>query len=124
MIELDHLIVPVAAFDKAVSFYRDVLGFEYLGRNAPFEIFRVNASLTLDLMENAHVETMHLAFACDAATFAGIRQRLRDRGVAVGSDVFDRDNVIGKNPFGARGTASAFYFFDPDGHNLEARCYR
>ncbi|MBI3432038.1 MAG: VOC family protein [Hydrogenophilales bacterium] len=123
MICLDHLILRVRSTPDAVEFYNQVLGFKHVGRAGPFEVVRVSPSLTIDLMQEEPKGPVHLAFSLDNASFYGLHSRLISRNIPFGGDVFVRDGLIAENPFGARGLAKAFYFYDPDGHNLEARLY-
>ena len=118
---LDHLILPVSDATQSARFYRDVLGFTHEGRRGPFDVVRVNAQLTLDLMQRTPPDSMHLAFHLDRAAFDAVHERLVARGIAYGAGPFERDGRIAANDYGARGNALALYFYDPDGHNLEIR---
>lgn len=118
---LDHLILPVRDAAASARFYRDVLGFAHEGRRGPFEVVRVNADLTLDLMQRTPPEGTHLAFHLDREAFDAVRERLVERGIAYGAGPFDRDGRVAANDYGARGNALALYFYDPDRHNLEIR---
>lgn len=123
MISLDHLIVHVTNPAASVQFYRDILGFHHEGRAGPFEIVRVNPGLTLDLMQSVPNTQAHLAFSVDRPTFDAVLERLRERAIPFGGEVFERDGRVAANAFGARGMADAVYFYDPDRHNLELRVY-
>jgi catechol 2,3-dioxygenase-like lactoylglutathione lyase family enzyme len=123
MIHLDHLILPVTNPSRSVKFYTKIIGLTHLGRAGPFEVIRVNSSLNIDLMTDASPRQMHLAFAVDRITFDSMRARLAGQDIAIGSDTFTRDGYTAPNPFGAGGMADSFYFYDPDNHNLELRCY-
>ena len=123
MISLDHTILRVKCTAKSVDFYRKILGFNHIGRAGPFEIIRVNPSLTIDLLQDEPKDPVHLAFSFDSVSFYELRARLVSQNIPLGGDVFVRDGRISENPFGALGVARAFYFYDPDKHNLEARLY-
>jgi glyoxylase I family protein len=123
LITLDHTILRVRDLHKSVDFYTHVVGLSHAGSTGPFEIIRVGTSLTLDLMQEAPKDQVHLAFSLDPDSFEALRTRLVQRGIPFGGDVFTRDGRISENTFGARGIARAFYFYDPDQHNLEARLY-
>jgi hypothetical protein len=84
---------------------------------------RVNEGLTLDLLGEAPRDPVHLAFCLDRAGFDAVRRRLIERSIAFGSTPFDRDGGPLRQSEGARGMADAWYFYDPDGHNLEVRSY-
>ena len=120
---LDHTILHVANPSISLQFYRDILGFRYEGKAGPFEVVRVNADLTLDLMQSSNNAQTHLAFSVDRPTFDAVLNKLRERDIPFGGGVLERDGRIAANAFGARGMAQAFYFYDPDQHNLELRLY-
>ena len=123
MIHLDHLILPVTEPRRSVEFYTKLIGLTHLGSAGPFEVIRVNSSLNIDLMSHPSPGQMHLAFAVDRITFDNVRTRLAGQDITIGSDVFTRDGYTAPNPYGAHGMADSFYFYDPDNHNLELRCY-
>lgn len=123
MATLDHIILRVSDPAASARFYRDVLGFRLDGGAGPFELVRVNDSLTLDLMHEPPRDMMHLAFCLDRASFEAVQTRLRERSIAFGSAPFDRGGGPLAQSLGARGMADAWYFYDPDGHNLEVRSY-
>ncbi|KAF0815098.1 hypothetical protein IGB42_00175 [Andreprevotia sp. IGB-42] len=83
----------------------------------------MNDGLTLDFLQQAPMEPIHLAFAVDRSTFHNVHQRLIEHGIAFGGDTFNRDGRIGANAFGAAGMAESIYFHDPDQHNIEIRLY-
>lgn len=123
MIYLDHLIVRVKDASRSVDFYTNIVGFSHEGKVVPFEIIRINETLTMDLLQETPKDPIHLAFSLDQDSFRNLHQRLSDRNIPFGSGVFERDGLVDTNFYGARGLAKAFYFYDPDGHNLEARLY-
>ncbi|HEX8979840.1 MAG TPA: VOC family protein [Parasulfuritortus sp.] len=123
MITLDHTILRVRNLRQSLGFYTSVVGLSHAGSAGPFEIVRVGPALTLDLMQETPKDPVHLAFSLDSDAFEAMRARLAERGIPFGGDVFTRDGRISENTFGARGIARAFYFYDPDRHNLEARLY-
>ncbi|WP_082576382.1 VOC family protein [Lysobacter sp. Root604] len=118
---LDHLILRVADTQASLRFYREVLGFER-DRNASCAI-RINAHCIVDLLQQSAPERQHLAFAFDRRGFDQVLARLRERGLAYGGAPFARDGNADALAHGARGWARSLYFYDPDGHNLELRCY-
>lgn len=123
MATLDHVIVRVRNLADSVTFYKSILGFAHDGYIAPFEVIRVNDGLTLDLMEQAPQDPMHLAFALPAASFDEVTQRLVASNIPYGSSPYSRESRGPGMALGARGMAKAIYFSDPDGHNLEIRLY-
>ncbi len=123
MITVDHIILRVRNSAASVHFYQEVLGFRHEGSEDPFEIVRVNEGLTLDLLNTTPRDPVHLAFRLDRTGFDAVHRRLVERSIAFGSTPFDRSGGPLTKSQGARGMADAWYFYDPDGHNLEVRCY-
>jgi catechol 2,3-dioxygenase-like lactoylglutathione lyase family enzyme len=64
-----------------------------------------------------NVAALHVAFRVDEATFAGVVERLRAKGVAFGNDPEDLANGQTADPHG--GSHGRVYFFDPNGHLFE-----
>ena len=123
MVILDHIILRVGDPTASARFYQEVLGFRHEGRAGPFEVVRVNESFTLDLMGEPPSDLVHLAFCHDRISFDAVHRNLGKRSIAFGSTPFDREGGPLAKSQGARGMADAWYFYDPDGHNLEVRCY-
>jgi len=86
-------------------------------------VIRVNAGLTLDLMQSLPKAQVHLAFSVDRQTFDAVLDRLRERAIPYGGEPFELDGRVAANAYGARGMADAVFFYDPDRHNLELRVY-
>ncbi|MGO4380286.1 VOC family protein [Pseudoduganella sp. RAF19] len=120
---LDHLILNVRDAAASARFYQDILGFRHEGRAGPFEIVRVNAGLTLDLMQSEPALQQHLAFALAREDFEQVHQRLKATGIAFGGNHFERNGGPPGRTLGARGMADSIYFDDPDHHSIEIRCY-
>jgi catechol 2,3-dioxygenase-like lactoylglutathione lyase family enzyme len=121
---IDHLIVKVNDLATSVAFYTRVLGFVSEGSDGPFTIVRVGDECQLQLAPWGTTGGEHYAFAVAPSAFEAIFARLRSENIAYGPS-FDR---VGSNQgpgeeTGARGTAPTLYFFDPDRHLLEIRCY-
>lgn len=123
IVHIDHLILHVSSHAESLRFYQQVLGFVHGGRVGPFEILRVNDGFTIDLSQHAPKEPVHLAFSMARADFDAVYRRLRGLGLPHGATPFDRNGGPPAQSVGARGMADAWYFDDPDGHNLEVRCY-
>ena len=123
MVILDHIILRVNDPTASARFYQEVLGFRHEGCAGPFEVVRVNESFTLDLTGEVPRDPVHLAFCLDRVSFDAVHRRLGERSIAFGSTPFDRKGGPLVKSQGARGMADAWYFYDPDGHNLEVRSY-
>jgi catechol 2,3-dioxygenase-like lactoylglutathione lyase family enzyme len=121
---LDHLILTVSDARASADFYARILGFPFEGKDGPFSVVRVNATLTLQLAQRATSGGEHLAFAMTRAEFDAAFSRIRESGAPYG----DAFSTVGtqKGPgdeTGARGAGKALYFFDPDKHLIEIRHY-
>ena len=135
--QLDHVVLWVADPLASVAWFEDVLGLagvrveEYRAKATPFPSVRVNADTIIDLVPLAMAgavnaipgaagtaghKTNHVCLAMTKPELDALRAKLRERGTPGGHDQ--------REATGARGAASeAFYFRDPDGNVLEARCY-
>jgi len=84
---------------------------------------RVHERFTLDLMEQAPRDQVHLAFCLERAAFEAIHRRLIQLNIPFGNGPFDRTRGPAAKSLGARGMADSLYFYDPDEHNIEIRTY-
>ncbi len=121
---IDHLILKVNDADETAAFYQRVLSFPCEGKDGPFTIVRVSDTFTLQLAPWGTTGGEHLAFALTRAEFDETFERIRAGGLAYG-DTFDS---VGSQrgpgaELGARGRGPTIYFFDPNRHLLEIRCY-
>ncbi len=124
---LDHFVLRVRDLDRALGFYRDVLGLpiefldEYRAGTRPFVSARVGDQL-LDLVPDPSFEPaegmmkggfLHFCIEVDGR-LRDIIPYLKERGV----------NVIEDAPMmrmGARGMGLAIYINDPDGYVVELK---
>lgn len=127
VIGLDHIVLRVRDLDRALGFYRDVLGLpiefldEYRNGTRPFVSARAGAQL-IDLVPDPAYDAgegmskggfLHCCVEIDGK-LAEIIPWLRERGV----------NVIEDQPMarmGARGMGLAVYVNDPDGYVVELK---
>ena len=114
---LNHTIVP--AHDKVVSarFFSKIFGLSFdenaVGYFAPV---RVNETLTLDFHDDVdRFDTHHYAFHVSDAEFDAILNRVKEAGLAFGSEPWNLENKELNSWNGGRGV----YFRDPNGHILE-----
>lgn len=134
---IDHIVLWAEDPLRSVTFYEDVLGFagvrveEFRAGKVPFPSVRVTSDFIIDLMPlrgapllnavpgaagSAGNKVNHVCLAMSRGELDALRGRMQAHGVAVAFAMRDS--------FGARGSApDAFYFTDPDGNVLEARCY-
>jgi catechol 2,3-dioxygenase-like lactoylglutathione lyase family enzyme len=113
-IVLNHTIVPAHDKKAAARFFAKIFGLkpETGGYFAPV---RVNDQTTLLFDDNGSFESHHYAFHVSDAEFDAIFNRVKEAGLAYGSDPDAYDNGKLNDWGGGRG----FYFKDPDGHLLE-----
>jgi glyoxylase I family protein len=138
-VRIDHVVLWVEDVERALAFYRDVVGLEpvradeFRRGEAPFPSVRVAAGSLLDLMSRAGAEPVrlftgetvpsaagqpinHVCLAMDGGEIEALRARLAARRIPISESPVPS--------FGARGlSARSFYFQDPDGNVLEARDY-
>lgn len=115
-IELNHTIVPARDKEASAQFFAETFGLTYEGMRGHFAPVKVNNSLTLDFdNRDEPVPHYHLAFHVSDEEFEAILGRVRQRGIAFGSEPGAQDNGELNHRRGGRG----FYFKDPNGHSYE-----
>ncbi|HKJ25949.1 MAG TPA: VOC family protein [Myxococcota bacterium] len=124
---LDHVVVRVADLDRAIGFYRDVLGCRMEREIEPLGLYQLRAGHSLvDLVtldgplgraggappgpEGRNVD--HFCLRIEPFDEASLRAWLSAHGVEPG-DVGDR--------YGADGTGPSMYVRDPDGNVVELK---
>jgi catechol 2,3-dioxygenase-like lactoylglutathione lyase family enzyme len=132
--ELDHIVLNVRDIDRALAFYSNVLGLagervdEFREGKVGFPSVRINERTIIDLSplkgEEASPATSgakvngnlnHFCLVVEKDDFSGIVDYLKSHGVTVVQGPISR--------WGARGRATSVYFLDPDGNEIEIRCY-
>lgn len=131
--ELDHIVLNVGNIDRSLQFYTDVLGLqaeridEFKAGKVGFPSVRINADTIIDLFpikrtvpgpeerEKREGNLNHFCMVVGQEDFDGIVDYLKEKGVTV------RQGPISR--WGARGRATSVYFLDPDGNEIEIRCY-
>jgi catechol 2,3-dioxygenase-like lactoylglutathione lyase family enzyme len=118
---MDHIVLVVADVERAVAWYRDVLGLEVLrfaewkdGR-VPFPSLRVSEHTIIDVLAGergpgANVD--HFCLVVDEIDLAAVRDSGR-------FDVIEGPATR----WGARGDGTSLYVRDPDGNVVELRHY-
>ncbi len=117
-ITLDHTIVP--AHDKVASAksFAKLFGLTYDGPIGPFAPVRVNATLTLDFDDRReHFDVHHYAFHVSDEEFDEILGRVKEAGLAYGSQPRSPEDM----QVGKWGEGRGVYFRDLAGHLLEIR---
>ncbi len=116
---LDHVVLRVTDLDRAIAFYRDVLGCHEERRVESISLVQMRAGDSLiDLIlapsepdpEKANMD--HFALRIDPFDEAELRQHLEGCGVAAGEAV---------SRYGAEGSGPSIYIEDPDGNTVELK---
>jgi glyoxylase I family protein len=131
--ELDHIVLNVSDIDRSLAFYIEVLGLtaervnEFKAGEVGFPSVRINQDTIIDLFPNKDTDKdpvprekgegnlNHFCMVVGPEDFSGIGDYLKDNGVMVHAGPVSR--------WGARGRATSVYFLDPDGNEIEIRCY-
>ena len=130
---LDHIVLNVRDIDRSLAFYTGVLGLkgervqEFKKGKVGFPSVRINDRTIIDLfpLKNAGVKKdsavkternlNHFCLVVGKEDFSGIVGYLKGHGVSIRRGPISR--------WGARGRATSIYFLDPDGNEIEIRCY-
>ena len=132
IIELDHIVLNVGNIDRSLKFYTEVLGLkgervdEFRAGKVSFPSVRINQATIIDLFprkdsaakltaEKVDGNLNHFCLVVGAEDFSGIVNYLAENHVTV------RDGPVSR--WGAQGRATSVYFLDPDGNEVEIRCY-
>jgi catechol 2,3-dioxygenase-like lactoylglutathione lyase family enzyme len=99
----------------SARFFAQIFGVKYDGPMSHFAPVRVNDTLTLDFDNADSFEHHHYAFHVSDEEFDSIFQRVKDAGIAWGSEPRSMENRQLNSRKGGRGV----YFRDPNGHVLE-----
>jgi glyoxylase I family protein len=131
--ELDHIVLNVADIDRSLRFYTEVLGLqperlaEFKAGQVGFPSVRINRDTIIDLFpirsaadarRDGGKKTGNLNHFClvvGEEDFSGLIGYLTQRGINISEGPVSR--------WGARGRATSVYFLDPDGNEIEIRCY-
>jgi catechol 2,3-dioxygenase-like lactoylglutathione lyase family enzyme len=117
---MDHVVLVVADVERAVAWYRDLLGLEVLrfeewkdGR-VPFPSVRVSADTIIDVLagERDGTNVDHVCLVVEPTDLAAVRD----------SGEFDVLDGPAKR-WGAHGDGTSLYVRDPDGNTVELRHY-
>jgi len=127
-------VLNVANIDRSLEFYTDVLGLaperleEFRSGKVGFPSVRINERTIIDLFpmkaavataqpksEKINGNLNHLCLVVGKDDFPEIVSYLTQRQISV------REGPVSR--WGARGRATSVYFLDPDGNEVEIRCY-
>jgi catechol 2,3-dioxygenase-like lactoylglutathione lyase family enzyme len=129
---LDHIVLNVGDIDRALQFYTGVLGLagerveQFKAGKVGFPSVRINDATIIDLFprknsaarsvsEKVDGNLNHVCLVVDAGDFRGVIEDLQANQIAI------REGPVSR--WGARGQATSVYFLDPDGNEIEIRCY-
>ncbi len=114
-IEINHMIVPAKDRKASARFLGEILGVEpgpvVIAHFEPLQV----GGVTLDFEDADEVQSMHIAFLVDEATFDAGYARLQELGTVTFADPMRSQPGEINHRFGGRGV----YFVDPDGHFFE-----
>jgi len=129
--ELDHIVLNVSDIHRSLDFYTRVLGLsgervqEFKAGKVGFPSVRINEQTIIDLFpvqrvipikgEKNNGNLNHFCLVVSAAEFPAAIDCLRENQIAI------REGPISR--WGAQGQATSIYFLDPDGNEIEIRCY-
>jgi catechol 2,3-dioxygenase-like lactoylglutathione lyase family enzyme len=129
--DLDHIVLNVSDIQRSLDFYMNVLGLvgervdEFKAGTVGFPSVRINDRTIIDLFpvkgrgpgsgEKNNGNLNHFCLVVSADNFSGAIDYLRQNQIAI------REGPISR--WGARGRATSVYFLDPDGNEIEIRCY-
>jgi catechol 2,3-dioxygenase-like lactoylglutathione lyase family enzyme len=126
---MDHIVLNVADVDRSLEFYAGVLGLpverleEFRKGAVGFPSVRINAGTLIDLTlqrgaaigEGSARNLNHFCLVADETDLQVLAADLNQRGIEVVQGPVSR--------WGARGQATSIYVLDPDGNEVEIRCY-
>lgn len=129
---LDHIVLNVTDIDRALKFYTEFLGLAgervelFRAGKVGFPSVRIDDETIIDLFprqtsdrrsvsEKVDGNLNHLCLVVDAGDFAGVIEGLKKNQIVIRAGPVSR--------WGARGQATSVYFLDPDGNEIEIRCY-
>ena len=128
VLRIDHIVLRVKDMERAIAFYRDVLGCAIEKRRDDLGLVHLRAGASLiDLVtpdgplgkqggalagvEGRNVD--HICLRIDPFDEAAIRALMAAHGAAVNGEV--------QNNFGAEGNGPSIYIADPDGNTVELK---
>ena len=128
VLRIDHIVLRVKDIERAITFYRDVLGCAIEKRRDDLGLVHLRAGASLiDLVtpdgplgkqggalagvEGRNVD--HICLRIEPFDEAAIRALMAAHGVAVHGEV--------QNNFGAEGNGPSIYIADPDGNTVELK---
>jgi glyoxylase I family protein len=132
VIEMDHIVLNVGDIERSLAFYTGILGLkgerveEFRSGKVGFPSVRINEGTIIDLFPTTHPAPReqgkksqgnlnHFCLVVGPEDFSGVTEYLAANEIAI------REGPVSR--WGARGRATSVYFLDPDGNEVEIRCY-
>ncbi|HXK30873.1 MAG TPA: VOC family protein [Candidatus Binatia bacterium] len=133
IIELDHIVLNVRDIERSLKFYTETLGLtperldEFKAGKVGFPSVRITDDTIIDLFPikgpasdnipgaKAEGNLNHFCMVIGTEDFSGIVEYLKQNEIPIRAGPVSR--------WGARGRATSVYFLDPDGNEVELRCY-
>jgi catechol 2,3-dioxygenase-like lactoylglutathione lyase family enzyme len=130
---LDHIVLNVRDIDRSLNFYTETLGLkperldEFKAGKVGFPSVRITDDTIIDLFpikgpaagnisgEKFAGNLNHFCMVIGTEDFSGIVEYLKEKEIPIRAGPVSR--------WGARGRATSVYFLDPDGNEIELRCY-
>ena len=125
VIGFDHLVINTRNVDRAIEFYRDVLGLEilreeeYRAGKVGFVSVRITDETIIDVRPHASDEPFvknvdHICVRLAPTDLNRVIEELQARG-------FETQNEINTR-WGAQGYGESLYISDPEGQTIELKC--
>jgi catechol 2,3-dioxygenase-like lactoylglutathione lyase family enzyme len=126
VVGIDHLVVNTKDVEKAIKFYRDLLGMEILRLEefrqgkVGFVSARVSPEIIIDIRPDPSGEKStpnmdHYCLVLGPTDMGKLQAELKAGGVRVEESV--------RPAWGAQGYGHQFKIWDPEGNKIELRCY-
>jgi len=126
VVGLDHMVVNTRDLERAIHFYREVLGLEILrlaefrAGKVGFVSARISPETIIDIRpvdagERSTPNMDHYCLVLGPTDMHQLHAALKAQGVQV------EDTV--RPAWGAQGYGQQFKLWDPDGNKIELRCY-
>ena len=118
---LDHLVLVTPDVERALAFYTEVLGLapervdEWRRGEVPFPSVRINPSTLIDILHGERTGE-NLAHFCLVVEPVDLAELAADPRLSPTTGPSE-------HMFGAQGYAASLYVHDPDGNEIELRCY-
>jgi catechol 2,3-dioxygenase-like lactoylglutathione lyase family enzyme len=126
---MDHIVLNVTDIERSLAFYINVIGLkgervdQFRRGEVGFPSVRISESTLIDLMkvdappltEGAPRNLNHYCMVAESLDLPALVEMLQRNDVPVLRGPVSR--------WGARGQAMSVYLLDPDGNEIEIRCY-